>query len=420
MITDNQFPYTVYGTQQDSGTVAIASRTNHGIITEKDWGSAGGSESGYMAPDPADPDIVYVAGVYGTLTRYDKRTAQGQNVTPWPLFQFNVDLEKVKYRYPWTPALIFSPTERGTLYFGSQHLMKTANGGLDWQEISPDLTGPGKLGVVYSIAPSPVTPAQIWMGTDTGLLHMTRNGGKTWANVTPPGLSQWSKVTHIEASHFDAATAYAAVDRHRLDDYKPYVYRTRDYGKTWTLVTEGLAEPAFVNAVREDPVRRGMLYAATELGVALFTATKTSEAAEQLKKALAIDPTYTDARFNLASVEASSGQWEAAAADYKRVLTERPDYAKAEEHLGEVLLLWGDSLAKSGQDEQAVTHYREALPYRTSDPQLHGRLAMAFARMERLDESQAEFEAVLRLNPGDQIAKQAIEAIQARKKSTGK
>jgi photosystem II stability/assembly factor-like uncharacterized protein len=267
VITDNQFPYMVYGTQQDSGSVAIPSRTDSGHITDADRHSVGGSESGYIAPDPADPNIVYVAGVYGGLTRFDKRTAQGQNITPWPSFQFNADLQNWKYRYPWTPALVLPPAERNTLYYGSQVLLKSTDGGLKWEEISPDLTGIAKLGVIYSIAPSPLRRGEIWAGTDTGLIHMTRDGGKTWSDVTPRGVTEWSKVTHLEASHFDPGTAYAAIDRHRLDDYRPYLYRTRDYGKNWTAITEGIAEPAFLNAVREDPVRPGLLFAATETGV---------------------------------------------------------------------------------------------------------------------------------------------------------
>ncbi|MFN7997583.1 MAG: hypothetical protein U0Q18_28450 [Bryobacteraceae bacterium] len=267
--TDNQFPYLVYGTQQDSGTAAIASRTNHGQITEMDRQSVGGSESGYIAPDPVDPNIVYVAGVYGGLTRFDKRTAQGQNITPWPSFRFAADLPNWKYRYPWTPVLVFSPVERGTLYFGSQYLMKTTDGGLHWTQISPDLTGTSKLGVVFTIAPSALQAGLIWTGSDTGLIHLTRDGGATWTDVTPKGLEQWSKVTRIEASHFDPATAWAAVDRHRLDDYHPHLYQTHDYGKTWTEITGGLAEPAFLNAICEDPVRRGLLFAGTELGVAV-------------------------------------------------------------------------------------------------------------------------------------------------------
>jgi hypothetical protein len=145
--------------------------------------------------------------------------------------------------------------------------MKTTDGGLHWNQISPDLTGNAKLGVVFTIAPSPLQASLIWTGSDTGLIHVTRDGGTTWTDVTPKGLDQWSKVTRIEASHFDPGTAYAAVDRHRLDDYRPYLYRTHDYGKTWTQITEGLAEPAFLNAICEDPLRRGLLFAGTELGV---------------------------------------------------------------------------------------------------------------------------------------------------------
>jgi len=286
VITDNQFPYNVYGSQQDSGTAVVPSRTNHGLIAEYDRFSVGGAESGYIAPDPKDPNIVYVSDTYGTLNRFDKRTGQGQNITPWPAPAFGVDISQRKYRFPWTAPLVFSPIDNA-LYYGSQFVLKTTDGGLNWQEISPDLTGinatsskpaPGVnltienakargYGVVYSIAPSPATAGLIWAGSDIGLIHLTRDGGKTWTNVTPPGLSDWSKITQIEASHFTAGAAYAAVDRHRLDDNKPYLYRTRDYGKTWTSITTGIEAPSFLNSVREDPVRKGLLYACTETGV---------------------------------------------------------------------------------------------------------------------------------------------------------
>ncbi|HUO29074.1 MAG TPA: hypothetical protein VMU80_07655, partial [Bryobacteraceae bacterium] len=267
VITDSQFPYMIYGTQQDSGSVSLPSRTDHGHITEADRRSVGGSESGYIAPDPTDPNIVYVAGLYGGLTRFDKRTGQSQNITPWPSFSFGEDITQHKYRYPWTPPLVFSPVAHDTLYFASQVLFRTTDGGLSWKEISPDLTGPTKQGVIFTIAPSPVRANEIWVGSDSGLIHLTRDGGKTWSNVTPPGVSEWSKITRIEASRFNPAIAYAAVDRHRLEDYRPHLYRTRDYGKTWTEIVDGISEPNFLNAVREDPVRLGLLYAATELGV---------------------------------------------------------------------------------------------------------------------------------------------------------
>ncbi len=280
--TDNQFPYNVYGSQQDSGTVVLPSRTDHGQITEYDRRSVGGAESGYIQPDPDDPNISYVSNTYGTLTRFDKRTGQGQIITPWPAPAFGVEIAERKYRFPWTAPLVFSPLDHA-LYYGSQYVLKTVDGGLAWREISPDLTGADKntaagevtvenaklrgYGVVYSIAPSPLVAGEIWAGSDTGPIHLSRDGGRTWSNITPPGLSDWSKVTHIEASHFQDGVAYAAVDRHRLDDYKPYLYRTRDYGKTWTPITNGLEEPSFLNAIREDPKRQGLLYACTETGV---------------------------------------------------------------------------------------------------------------------------------------------------------
>ena len=286
VITDNQFPYNVYGSQQDSGTAVVPSRTNHGLIAEYDRLSVGGAEAGNIAPDPKDPNIVYVSDTYGTLNRFDKRTAQGQNITPWPAPAFGVDISQRKYRFPWTAPLVFSPVDNA-LYYGSQYVLKTTDGGLNWKEISPDLTGadgksnqsaPGVnlsienakargYGVVYSIAPSPMNAQLIWAGSDTGLIHLTRDAGKTWTNVTPPGLSDWSKITTIEASHFNAGAAYAAVDRHRLDDNKPYLYRTRDYGKSWAPIANGIEAPSFLNAVREDPVRKGLLYACTETGV---------------------------------------------------------------------------------------------------------------------------------------------------------
>jgi photosystem II stability/assembly factor-like uncharacterized protein len=290
--TGNQFPYVVYGTQQDSGSVAVESRTDHDRITPRDWFTAGPSESGYMAVDPNDPDIIYLSGTYGSVDRFNKKTGLSQNIAPWPAFSWNSDIHQRKYRDPWTPVLVFSPADPTTLYLGTQYVMKTADGGLHWETISPDLTGathdadarqtgdkkpqnpPTDLeakrngyGVVFTIAPSPLNRDLIWAGSDTGLIHLTRDGGKNWKDVTPPGLSDWSKISLIEASHFDPAVAYAAVDRGRLDDQTPYIYRTRDYGATWQLVTNGLAAPAFVRAIREDAQSKGLLFAGTEFGV---------------------------------------------------------------------------------------------------------------------------------------------------------
>jgi photosystem II stability/assembly factor-like uncharacterized protein len=292
--TDNQSPYAVYGAQQDSGSAGVLSRTDHDRITARDWFLPGDSESGYMVVDPNDPNIIYLSGSYGTVSRFNKRTGFSQDISPWPASAWNAEVRERKYRGPWTPALVLSPVDSTTLYLGTQYVMKTADGGLHWETISPDLTGaagsahdaedrksgekvkdPPSLdqakragyGVVFTIAPSPLNRDLIWAGSDTGLIHLTRDGGKNWKDITPPGLSDWSKISLIEASHFDPAVAYAAVDRGRLDDRTPYLYRTRDYGATWQPVTNGMTAPAFLRAVREDPQSKGLLFAATEFGV---------------------------------------------------------------------------------------------------------------------------------------------------------
>lgn len=282
--TDDRFPYSVYGTQQDSGSAAVFSRTDHGLITPRDWFPAGGSESGYMALDPKDPDIVFVTQTYGGVARYNLRTSFSQDVTPWPLPNFGSEIDARRYRDPWTPVLVFSPLDKTMLYLGTQYVMQTTDGGLHWKQISPDLTGavPGTetkgkttidnamqrgYGVVNTIAPSSLDANLLWAGSDTGLIHLTRDGGKSWKNVTPKGLSSWSRISLIEASRFNSGEAYVAVERHRLDDRAPYIYRTRDYGETWQTITKGIEAPAFVHAVREDPSHKGLLYAGTEFGI---------------------------------------------------------------------------------------------------------------------------------------------------------
>jgi photosystem II stability/assembly factor-like uncharacterized protein len=285
VITDNRFPYTVYGAQQDSGSAAVLSRTDHGQITARDWSPVDGSESGYIAADPKDANTLYFSGTYGTVSRFDLRTSLSQDITPWPLPTFGVDIAQRKYRDPWTPVLVFSPVDKTSLYLGTQFVMRTTDGGLHWQTISPDLTGTEPnakntsgpptvqdakqrgYGVVYTIAPSPLDANLIWAGSDTGLIHVTRDGGKTWKQVTPKDLTDWSKISLIEASHFNPSEAYAAVDRHRLDDQAAYLYRTRDYGQTWQSIAEGIHAPAFLRAVREDPIHKGLLFAGTEVGI---------------------------------------------------------------------------------------------------------------------------------------------------------
>ncbi|HME00125.1 MAG TPA: glycoside hydrolase [Terriglobia bacterium] len=269
VITDNRFPYWVYGGQQESGSAGVASRGNDGAITFREFHPVGVEEYGYVAPDPLHPNLIYG----GKVTRFDWETGQTTDVSP-------VVLRSGKFRFNRTMPLVFSPVDPHVLYFSSQVLFKTTNGGESWQTISVDLTrgDPGippnlgifasqvheqHRGVIYTIAPSFQDVKTIWVGTDDGLIHLTGDGGLTWQNVTPPELTAWSKVAMIEASHFDNASAYAAVNRFRLDDLHPYVYRTHDGGKTWQKIVDGLpGEP--VNTVREDPVRKGLLFAGTE------------------------------------------------------------------------------------------------------------------------------------------------------------
>ncbi|MGB7844049.1 MAG: hypothetical protein WBL63_00410 [Candidatus Acidiferrum sp.] len=274
--TDNRFPYWVYGAQQDSGSAATPSRGKYRSLNFHDWRPVeAGDENGYIAPDPSNPGMIYG----GFVTRQDLSGEQIQLMPP-------TLAHSGSYRRTWTLPLVFSPMDAHVLYFGSQVLFRTANGGNSWEVISPDLTreDPGvpanlhpataadapankRRGVIYTIGPSYVRTGDIWAGTDDGLIHLTQDEGKTWKNVTPAEISPWSKVTHIEASHFDAGTAYAAVDRHRLEDSNPYLYRTQDLGKSWKRITRGIPDGSFLNCVREDPVRRGLLYACTEKGV---------------------------------------------------------------------------------------------------------------------------------------------------------
>jgi photosystem II stability/assembly factor-like uncharacterized protein len=288
--TDNNFPYAVYGPQQDSGAAAVLSRTNHGQITPRDWFPAGPSESGYIALDPNDSNIIYVSGAYGTVARFNRRTGLSQDISPQPFVLPETEVHQRKYRAPWDPVLLFSPVDSRSLYSATQYVMKTTDGGLHWAAISGDLTRlaadsegakrtpqPATVenarqqgyGVITAIAPSSLNRDLIWAGTDTGLVHVTRDGGKTWTNVTPKGIGDWSEVGTIEASHFDPGIAYATVDRSRLDDQTPYIYRTRDYGATWQLITHGVAAPCFLRAIREDPQAKGLLFAGTEFGVSV-------------------------------------------------------------------------------------------------------------------------------------------------------
>jgi photosystem II stability/assembly factor-like uncharacterized protein len=274
---DYRFPYWVTGAQQDSGAVGTPSRSRHSEISNRDWeGLCSCGESGYTAPDPLHPEILFG----GTVSRCNVLTGETRNVTP------ERGGGQTVYRHDWTQPLVFSQADPHALYYANQFLYKTTNGGESWTQISQDLTReePGtpanlneaaaadapaekRRGVVYAIAPSPLRAPLIWIGTDDGLIQITDDDGKTWQNVTPPALTSWNKVVMIEASHFDVKEAYAAVERHQLEDYDPHLYRTRDAGKTWTEITKGLPAGVYAQTVKEDPERRGLLFAGTERSV---------------------------------------------------------------------------------------------------------------------------------------------------------
>jgi photosystem II stability/assembly factor-like uncharacterized protein len=288
VITDNRFPYYVYGSQQDNTSVAIASANTDdtGVIDRPNWYAVGGGEAGYIAPYLPDPDIVYAGDYQGTITRFDKRTGLAKQVSVWPEPNDGAGAAGLKYRFQWTAPIVISLHDPNVLYHGAQVLLKSTDGGMSWAAISPDLTrndkskqqiaggpitkddtGTEYYDTIFSVAESPVQRNLIWAGSDDGLVHITRDGGKNWADVTPKEMPEWSLVSLIEASPHDAGTAYLAIDRHRLDDLRPYIYKTADYGSSWTKITAGIAENNFVHAVREDPKRKGLLYAGTETGV---------------------------------------------------------------------------------------------------------------------------------------------------------
>ena len=272
---DNAFPYRLCSGQQESGSACISSRGNDGEITFREWHPVAAEEYGFVTPDPLDADIVYG----GKLTRYDRRTAQGQNILPKPL-------RPADFRMVRTEPVIFSPADPHVLFFAANTLWKTRDGGRNWQQISPDLTRktfdvpesigkyrsqpnaqPTQRGVIYTVAPSPLDLNLIWAGTDDGLIHVTTDGGGNWKNVTPAQLKAWQKISIIDASHFERGTAYAAVNTLRLDDLRPHIYRTRDSGASWTEITNGIPANENVNVVREDSVRKGLLFAGTERAV---------------------------------------------------------------------------------------------------------------------------------------------------------
>jgi hypothetical protein len=287
LTTDNRFRYRIYATQQDSGSLEIPSRSRRGILSNHSWNPTAGGEAGYALPDPLDPHIVFGTDIGGSVSRYDSLTGDSQNISPYLYNTFGTPLPLAHDRYPWVVPLAFSPENPHILYLGAQVLWQSDNDGESWKIISPDLTGArlpksaGRplpkptlrnatalgYGTLYSLAPSPLRLGEIWVGTTNGRVWLTRNGGHHWQQVTPSGLDPWSRIDRIQASPFSAAVAYLAVDRHRVNDDHPYIYRTTDFGRHWTLVTRGIPSNDYVHVVRADPKRRGLLFAGTEFGL---------------------------------------------------------------------------------------------------------------------------------------------------------
>lgn len=283
--TTNDFPYRVCGAQQDAGTLCGPSRMSGGIDISG-WYVVGGGESGYIAVRADSPNVVFAGSYGGRLTRLDTRTMQLRTVSPWPDNPMGYSAGDIKYRFQWTFPIVLSPHDPNTLYAAAQVLFRSRDDGMSWKVISPDLTrhDPKTLGpsggpitrdqtsveyyaTIFAVAESPVAKNEIWTGSDDGQIHLTRDGGVTWSNVTPSELPEWTRISIVEPSHFDRGTAYVAANRYQLDDQRPYVYKTSDFGKHWSPIVSGIPAGEFVRVIREDPERRGLLYAGTERGV---------------------------------------------------------------------------------------------------------------------------------------------------------
>ena len=304
---DRDFPYNIYGAQQDNSTVRIASRTTDFGITERHWWDVGGGESGWIAPSPKDSNIVYAGSYGGLITRYDHRTGQQRNITIWPDNPMGAGAEAMKYRFQWNFPILFSPHDGNALYAAGNILFKSTNEGQSWAAISPDLTRNDKskqgssggpitkdntsveyYDTIFTVSESPVKAGIIWAGSDDGLVHVTRDGGGKWDNVSPKGMPEWIQINSIDASPNDAGTAYVAATMYKLDDFRPYLYKTSDYGKSWKKITNGIPDTAFTRVIREDPNRRGLLYAGTETG--LYVSFNDGESWQSLQHNLPVVP----------------------------------------------------------------------------------------------------------------------------------
>ncbi len=307
---DNDFPYNIYGAQQDNSTVRIASRSNGFSITENNWYDVGGGESGWIAPLPTDSSIVFAGSYDGLLTRDDHRTGQSRNVDVYPDNAMGAGADVQKYRFQWNYPILFSPHQSNgvyPLYTAGNVLFRSMNQGSSWEAISPDLTRNDKsrqkssggaitqdntsieyYDTIFTVSESPVQAGVIWTGSDDGLVQVTRDNGKNWANVTPKGMPEWIQINSIDASPFDAGTLYVAATNYKNDDLKPYLYKTNDYGKSWKKIVSGIPNDAFTRVVREDPNRKGFLYAGTETG--LYYSANDGETWQSLQLNLPIVP----------------------------------------------------------------------------------------------------------------------------------
>jgi photosystem II stability/assembly factor-like uncharacterized protein len=283
--TDNRFPYRLYGAQQDNSTITVPSRSRRGAITEDEWYEVGGCESGYIQVHPENPDIVYAGCYGGSLTRYDHKLERYRDISPWPENPMGAGAKDLQYRFQWTFPLLISPHDPRVLYTAGNQVFRSMTEGSNWEVISPDLTRneKTKLGpsggpltgdntsveyycTVFALAESPIEKGLLWAGSDDGLIHISRDGGKNWQNVTPKKMPEWSLISIIEPSRFNPAVAYVAATRYKSDDYRPYLYKTGDFGKTWKKITDGIPDKDFTRVIREDPNHKGLLYAGTECG----------------------------------------------------------------------------------------------------------------------------------------------------------
>ncbi len=284
LAVDDQFPYRIYSGQQDNGTVGILSRGPYGVIEERDWHPVGGDERDYDVPKPGNANLVFGSGLGGPISRFNEITRQVAQVSPWPISSYGALPTSVKYRYTWITPLVFSHIKPYPLYFGAQYLFRSLDNGDHWKIISPDLSGtkPGAekvkdpdlaqaqsigYGVIYSIAPSPIDQKIIWVGTDDGLIQLTTDGGEHWHNVTPSTIPLWGRVDAVEPSPFSIHSAYISVDTHRLSKYSPLIMKTTDDGKTWQTIIKGIPDNEYLNVVRADPERKGLLYASTNRSI---------------------------------------------------------------------------------------------------------------------------------------------------------